>query len=694
MTEIPGLLVGIDIGGTFTDLIAYNPQTEQWRSAKVVTSTGDPGEAVFAGLEQLLEPAERARVALACHATTLAINAIIERRGARSALLTTRGFTDLLAMGSGQRYDVYELFPAYPEPLIPSELRFPITERASSSGGSLVDLDADDVRKAVEGLKAGGAESVAICFLHSYVNTDHEEQAAAIVSELAADLPISLSSAVIPEVREFPRLSTTVANAYIRPVVGRYLTALAERLREKGYTCQFLTMLSSGGMASPEIASRFPVRILESGPAGGAVLAEVTARTLPVKDLLLFDMGGTTAKISIVIDGSALRTAEFEVARVHRFKAGSGLPIRTPVLDLLEIGAGGGSIARLDERGLLAVGPQSAGADPGPACYGRGGSVATVTDADLVLGYLDPNRFLGGRLVLDLDASRRALEFLGAPLGLGIEEAAWFVHSTVNASMAGAARVHLTERGLDPTAMWLMAIGGAGPVHAERVGREVGVESVVVPLDPGVGSAVGLVMAPVAFDVSRSTPSALDALEWPLIQKVLADLDTEARDQVVAAAAADAEIIVTRSVDMHLEGQSHELNVPIPLVNEGDYLTAIMRAFSATYLKSFGRPPLQRPLHVVTWRVRAWAPSRGSLVSRLPPSLHPGASVTPAGSRAAYFAEEGGFVTTPVYRRGSLAVGRRFRGPVIIEEEASSIICGPKSRVEVLEDGSIRMQLR
>ncbi|MCU1490351.1 MAG: 5-oxoprolinase (ATP-hydrolyzing) [Acidimicrobiaceae bacterium] len=688
-----GLLVGVDIGGTFTDLIAYDTRTGAWRTRKVATSPEDPGKAVLDGLSELIGADEVGEVVLICHATTLGINAIIERRGARTALLTTEGFTDLLAMGSGQRYDVYELFPSYPEPLVPAELRLAVAERTGPSGEQLRSPDSDAVRATLERLVAAGAESLAICFLHAYVDSRHEEQVERLAAEVAPDLAVSTSSSVICEIREYPRLSTTVANAYIRPVVGRYLTALAERLSAEGYGCQLLTMLSAGGMATPSTASRFPVRILESGPAGGAVLAEAATRTLPVDDLLLFDMGGTTAKMSLVLKGAALRAPEFEVARVHRFKAGSGIPIRTPVLDLLEIGAGGGSIAHLDARGLLSVGPESSGADPGPACYGRGGTEPTVTDADLVLGYLAPDRFLGGRLRLDLDAARRVIGRLGEPLGLGVEETAWFIHSTVNAAMAGAARVHLTERGMDPSRLWLMAIGGAGPVHAERVGREVGVEAVVVPLDPGVGSAVGLVMAPRSFDTSRSAPAPLASLTWPAVQKVLADLEAEARAQVVAAGAAEEQITVERAVDVHLEGQAHELDVPIGPVDDEEGLAAVAGAFARRYLAAFGRPPLDRPLHVVTWRLRASAPSAGDVVRGRSASSARRELPAPDAIRPVYFPEASGYLDTPVRRRDALLPGDGFAGPAIVEETASSTVAGPRSRVEVLEDHSLKVTL-
>ncbi|MDA8398972.1 MAG: hydantoinase/oxoprolinase family protein [Actinomycetota bacterium] len=692
MTTDPKIYIGVDIGGTFTDAVAYDEASDVWRVAKVATSRESPEDGVLAAINQVVDPNDRHRTRLVAHATTLGINAIIERRGAATGLLVTEGFTDLLFMGSGQRYDVYELFPSYPQPLVPPDRVRPLAERLAPSGEVLLPLRRDEVCRAVDALVESGVESIAVCLLHAYANPEHELAVEELVKKRVPEIPVSISSSVSPEIREYPRLCTTVVNAYIRPLVGRYLSKLSERIAADGHRGQLITMLSDAGMVAPEAAAQHPVRILESGPAAGSILAEATSRGLRISDLLLFDMGGTTAKISTVLAGATRRTAEFEVARVHRFKAGSGIPLRTPVVDLMEIGAGGGSIARLDERGLIAVGPESSGADPGPACYARGGTHATVTDADLVLGYLSADRFLGGKMPLDLEAARSALARLGEPLELDAEGTARFVHSTVNASMAGAARVYLAERGIDAANLSMMAIGGAGPVHAEDVGREVGVERIVVPVDPGTGSAVGLVVAPLAFEVSRSAPSPVGLLSWEEVESILQDLRTLAREQLVRAGAAEMDVTEVVSVDMHLEGQSHEVAVILSDLDHGDPAEVLREAFMGSYLATFGRVPLERPLHLKTWRLRASAPAPGPAMRiAAPPPGSAGAS--PAAHRSVYFTTAGDFVLTPIFRRDRLRPGDELEGPAVVEEEMSATVAGPACRVRVLEDHSLLLEL-
>ena len=694
MTTDSRIYVGVDIGGTFTDVVAYDEASGEWRVGKVATSPEYPEDGVIAAIDQVVDRADRLRTRLIAHATTLGINAITERRGARTGLLVTRGFSDLLRMGSGQRYDVYELFPSYPKPLVPAALTYELDERLAPSGEVMVPLVAEDARRTIGELLAMDVESIAVCLLHSYANAEHELLVEELVKEQASGVPVSISSSVSPEIREYSRLCTTVANAYIRQVVGRYLAVLSERLQAEGYRMsQLVTMLSDGGMAAPEAAAEHPVRILESGPAAGSVFAEMTAKDLSMPNLLLFDMGGTTAKISSVLDGSTRRTVELEVARVHRFKAGSGIPLRTPVVDLLEVGAGGGSIARVDDRGLIAVGPESSGAEPGPACYAKGGLAATVTDADLVLGYLNADRFLGGRMSLDLAAARNALANLGEPLGLDVEGTARFVRSTVNASMAGAARVYLAERGLEPGTLSMMAIGGAGPVHAEEVGREVGVVRILVPLDPGTGSAMGLILASLAFEVSRSAPSPIASLTWATVESMLRDLGKAAREQLVRAGATEADISETASVDMHLEGQSHEVAVTLKDVGQGEVSAALREAFIGSYLATFGRRPLDRPLHVKTWRFRANAPAPGPGLRRVARRREAHDAASPIARRPVYFAAAGEFVVTPVFDRDDLRPGDELPGPVVIEESLSTTVASPGCRVRVLGDCSLQLDL-
>ena len=484
-----------------------------------------------------------------------------------------------------------------------------------------------------------------------------------------------------------------MANAYIRPLIGRYLSVLQRLLRAEGYHGHLVTMLSDAGMVAPEAASRNPVRILESGPAAGSVLAEAAARNLSISNLVLFDMGGTTAKISTVLDGVTRRSVEFEVARVHRFKAGSGIPLRTPVVDLIEIGAGGGSVARIDDRGLIAVGPESSGAEPGPACYGQGGTQATVTDADVILGYVDPARFLGGEMHLDVEAAMDALARLGQPLQLDAEDTAKFVHSAVNASMAGAARVYLAERGLEAATLSMLAIGGAGPVHAVDLAREIGVAKVVVPRDPSTGSAIGLVTAPLAFEVSRSAPWPASSLTWQLIGSVLQDLREQAREELMRAGAEATDVVEIVAADMHLEGQSHEIAVLIEHLDSGGHLTCCMKlSAEATSLHLGAR----------RWTGRFTSRHGGS--GRLPgPGAEPQRHSRILSDRDSAFPGE---VPAGVLQRGRplcadadsgprrLRAGDEFVGPIVIEERLSSTVAGPRCRVKVLDDLSLLIEIK
>jgi 5-oxoprolinase (ATP-hydrolysing) len=685
------LAIGIDIGGTFTDVVVYDARDYNWRTAKVPTAPLDPVGSVIRGLEQLVPASDVALVGLICHATTLGVNAIIERRGAATGLIVTEGFEDLIQMGTGQRYDIYELFPMYPEPMVAGTSRYPIRQRTGPGGESLTTLDINEVERATKSLVAGGVQAVAVCFLHSYAYPDDERSAADVIRRVAPSMRVSLSSEVVPELREYPRLMTTVANAYIQPIVSAYLERLGVELASRGYICGLLTMLSGGGMSSVSTASDFPVRLLESGPAAGAIMAEHFSISSGHADLLVFDMGGTTAKASIVRSGQALRTGQFEVARVHRFKPGSGIPIKAPALDLLEIGAGGGSIARPDRLGLLAVGPDSAAADPGPCCYGRGGVEPTVTDADLVLGYLDPEYFLGGRMPLDLPAARTAMSQLGTHFAMDETQAAWFVHSTVNDNMAGAARVHLAERGVDPSQLTMFALGGAAPVHAEAVARAVGVTKVLIPPAPGVGSAAGLLLAPLAFDLSRSVPRRLDDLRWEELAEIYDDLERRAIDFVVGAGAEPDAVTITRSVDMQVEGQVHEIEVPFPGRIDDGTRERIAAAFDESYRSRFRHPPLARPLRVVTWRVRATAGIAPEVGPRDTP-LESTRDHAPR-DRAVYFEEANAFVSTRVLHRSVLRGGQIESGPLVIEEEASTTIVSPSAQLTVLDDLSLLLEL-
>ncbi len=493
--------IGIDIGGTFTDLLLVDPASGQTVAGKTLTTPDDPSRAVRTGLEQLLRDAGRSpeEVVQIVHGTTLVTNALIERKGATTALLTTRGFRDAVEIGREHRYDLYDLFLDLPKPLVPRYLRLEVTERVLSDGSIMIPLDRSEVEELGRALARQGIEAVAVCFLHSYLNPAHEREAGAILADVAPSLIVSLSSDVVPEIREYERASTTIANVYVRPVVARYLQRIQTGLQELGSSAPLLIMLSSGGICTVDTAARYPIRLVESGPAAGALAAAHIGTLTGRRSLLSFDMGGTTAKCCLIDNGQPSVTTEFEVSRVYRFKKGSGLPIRVPTIELIEIGAGGGSIARIDSLGLLKVGPDSAGADPGPACYGLGGGQPTVTDADLLLGYLDPEFFLGGRMRLDVAAARAAIGNLGQRLGLDEIATAWGIHQVVNEQMASAARIHAIEQGKDPRSYAIFAFGGAGPVHAYRVAEILHSPEIVIPLGAGVASTIGFLVAPLAF---------------------------------------------------------------------------------------------------------------------------------------------------------------------------------------------------
>src|SRR5213596_3060615 len=505
--------LGVDIGGTFTDLVLIDEATGRTRVGKVLTNPKDVAHDVEEGIHALLDEAgvRPDEVRAVVHGTTLATNALIERKGARTALLTTEGFRDALEIGREGRYDMYDLFIDPPPPLVPRHLRREVPERLLADGS---------IARALDELAKDGVEALAICLLHAYVNPAHESRLAALAREAIPEVFVACSSEVVPEIREYDRTSTTCANAYVAPLMARYLEDLERRLTGLGIPGQLYIMQSSGGIALPPFARRLPVRLVESGPAAGALAAAQAARERREPRLLSFDMGGTTAKACVIDDGVPLVGREFEVARADRFKKGSGLPIRVPVIELIEIGAGGGSIARVDRMGLLKVGPDSAGADPGPACYTLGGRHPTVTDADLLLGYLDAEFFLGGRMRLDREAARRSVEeHVARPLGLDVTGAAWGIHRLVNENMAAAARIHGIERGRDLRQYPLFAFGGAGPVHCWQVAKILKVPRILIPFGAGAMSAYGLLAAPLAFDFVRTGQERLDRADWPAIDR-------------------------------------------------------------------------------------------------------------------------------------------------------------------------------
>ncbi|MBI4529470.1 MAG: hydantoinase/oxoprolinase family protein [Deltaproteobacteria bacterium] len=681
--------VGVDIGGTFTDLLLVG-EDGKTLIGKTLTTPVDPSLAVETALRQaeIGTLGRGGRRGTLVHGTTLVTNALIERKGAPTALFTTAGFRDALEIGREHRYELYDLNLEMPKPLVPRYLRFDIPERTAADGSVLQPLDESFVRRVTSELRDKGIRAIGICFLNSFRNPAHERRASEIIGEVAPFIRVSLSSDVVAEIREFQRTSTTVANVYVQERVAGYLTELQQRLDRLGFAGSFFVMLSSGGIATAETASRFPVRLLESGPAAGALAAARMGAEAGFPNLLSFDMGGTTAKLCAVENGRPLKAHEFEVDRVYRFRRGSGLPIKIQVIDMIELGAGGGSIARVSALGLPKVGPESAGADPGPACYGLGGEEPTVTDADLILGYLDPNYFLGGKMKLNVEAARRAISRLSERVNMTAEQFAWGIHQIVNENMANAARAHLGERGKDPRRMPLFAFGGAGPVHGYRVAEILGLPAFISPLGAGVGSTFGLLGAPLAFDFVRSAYTRLDSLDCIFINRLLDEMATEGRAVLVNSGLSASEIAYHRSAEMRYVGQGHEVSVSLPDEPlSPEHLPQIAAAFEKSYQSLYGRKGPDVPLEVINWRVVASGPLPDTDF-RVPRDRSAGAQAR-KGTRPAYFPECGGYTETPVYDRYALASGTSFSGPAIVEEYESTVVLGARGRARVDQQNNL-----
>lgn len=689
--QAPGVRVGVDIGGTFTDLLVFDPAAGRFHIGKTLTTPDEPSRAVVEGLSGLLRDVGLAPEAVRgiVHGTTLVTNAIIERKGVPTALITTQGFRDAVEIGKEHRYDLYDIFLEMPKPLVPRRWRLEVEERVLSDGTVQTPVRPDQVRELAEHLTENGIEAVAVALMHAYRNPEHERQIEALLNEYAPDLTVSTSSDVVPEIREYERTSTTVANVYVRPVVARYLANLERSLTALGFEGSLFVMLSSGGVCTVETARKYPIRLLESGPAAGALAASEYGRLTRMPNLLSFDMGGTTAKACIIDDGEPLTANEFEVSRVYRFKKGSGLPIKVSVIEMIEIGAGGGSIARVDTLGLLKVGPDSASSVPGPACYGQGGTAPTVTDADLVLGYLDPDYFLGGRMALDLEAAKAAIERdVAEPLGLDVLTAAWGIHQVVNENMANAARIHAIERGKDPRQYPVFGFGGAGPVHAFRVAKILQAPKLIVPLGAGVTSAVGFLAAPLAFDFVRSYYGRIDspAFDWEHVNGLFTEMEREGRDILAAAGVVQEEMRVVRSADLRYVGQGHEVRVPVADGELGmETAQPLQESFEQVYRQLYERTAPGNPVEAISWRVVVTAPRPELPLEHLATGadLVSDAAQAVKGERAIYLPEASGMVPVPVYDRYKLGPFATFPGPAVVEERESTVIVGPDATVEV-----------
>jgi N-methylhydantoinase A/oxoprolinase/acetone carboxylase beta subunit len=692
---MPRIVIGVDIGGTFTDVVLIEDGTGRAFSAKVLTTPDHPATAVLDGVNATLAQAgaRHSDARTIVHGTTLATNAIIERRGARTALLTTAGFRDALETARELRYDLYDLFIEFPEPLVPRRHRIGVRERTRHDGEVLAPVDRSAVAGAADALARDGVEAIAVCFLHAYADPRNEQAAADVIRATSPGIAVSLSSDVLPEIGEYGRVSTTVANAYVQPLVARYLTELVEALRAHDSRAAFFVMSSSGGSLSLDVARALPVRLVESGPAAGVSVATHYAGRMGRPDVLAFDMGGTTAKISLITGGRPTRATELEVARVKRFQKGSGLLLRAPAVDLIEIGAGGGSIARVDALGLLAVGPESAGADPGPAAYARGGTLPTVTDADLLLGYLDPGHFLGGAMRLDRERAAAAVTAaVATPLGVDVVRAARSVHEVVNDNMANAAAVYAAEQGIDLRDYTLLAFGGAAPAHAADVARRLGIADVRVPFAAGVLSALGCLASAVSFDFSFGYMRELRQVDWKTVNERFDALETEGR-QLLAKAGIDDAATVVRSADMRYFGQRYEVNVGLPGGTlDAGLLESIEEAFYEAYRQHYGREIREVPVETVNWRLTVSGP---------PPALDltwasepaGGAEVRPRAHRPVYFVGRAAAVDCPVLDRYGLVPGASFDGPAIVEDRESTTVVPPGAHVVVDELRTLAIRL-
>lgn len=671
--------IGVDIGGTFTDVVLWREGAPAMRREKLLTTPDDPSRAVVEGIKRALEHqgVSAADLGTVVHGTTLVANALIERRGVTTGLITTRGFRDVLGLGREWRYDLYDLTIALPAPLVPRALCHEVTERLFANGSIATPLDESDVVAAARDMRAAGVEAVAIAFLHSYANPAHERRAGEILARELPDVEVSLSCDVSPELGEYERSSTVVANAYVLPIFAHYVERLAIALKGLGFRRDLLLVLSDGRCIRAETARRYPIRLVQSGPAAGAEAARMFGELAGEIEVLCFDMGGTTAKACLISSGEPERTARFEVARETRFAEGSGLPLQIPAIDMIEIGAGGGSIAEIDARGLIQVGPRSAGADPGPACYGLGNLRPTVTDCDLVLGYLDAGSFLGGTMPLDRIAAQTAIEaHLAKPLGISMIEAAWGVHETVTANMAQAATIHTIERGLDVSRFAMLPIGGAGPVHACSMAAKMNIGRLVCPVGAGVASAIGMLAAPVSFEVGRAAPCRLDALDVAAVRNLLDEQRIEAEALVAATGVERHDIRCQVRAMMRYVGQGYEIEVafdPERLAAGGT--EKLEAAFTAAYQARYGRSE-SAPPEILSWRVVASGPRPALAVALAIGGESRAGAPLPVGRRQVFFGD--GFVDTPVYRRVELLPGQALDGPAVVEEDESTLIVPPQ----------------
>lgn len=697
MSAPPRYRFAFDIGGTFTDLVLAGTDGSV-RTAKVLSDQDDVIAPIRAGLEDILgrdgiKPAQVS--AVIAGATTAVTNLVIERKGARTGLIATAGFRDVIEIARELRYDLYDLAAPGPDPIVPRTLRRELHERVDHTGSVLESPSDEEIAAVVRGLERDGVQAIAVSLLHSFANPTHEQRVRAIAQRIAPAICVSLSSEVLGEIREYERTVATVLNAYVMPMVGPYLGRIEAGLRAIGIDAVLRIMQSNGGVISREFGERMPIRMLESGPAAGALGAAFAARAAGTPNIVAFDMGGTTAKACLIVDGRPSVTTDFEAARLQRFKKGSGLPVRLPTVDLIEIGAGGGSIAHIDATGLLKVGPRSAGSKPGPACYGLGGTEPTVTDAALALGYLDPQGVLSGAVRLHPDLAEQAIaRRVGSPLGLSVVDAAYGIYRIVCEHMAAAAKIHAVENGKDIRRSTLLAFGGAGPIHAREVARRTGCHEILVPANAGVFSAVGLLVAPLKVDMVRTRYTRLAEIDWTGIEALLVDMEEALRRELATAGVERHAMQVRRSADMRYVGQGFEVETELPASFVTPCTAQVEANFRAAYSAKFGRPLEGQQLEIINWRVEGFAPPPAANMTGEsgPRSVHaesPGATRV----RRAFFPEAGGFVTTPVLRESELQRGQWLKGPALIEQPGSTIVVGPGERFVRRDSGAIHIVL-
>ncbi len=679
--------LGADIGGTFTDVVLEKDGVVF--STKVLTTYTAPENAIIDGMHQVCEKAGVTpdQIGQIIHGTTLATNALIERRGAKTALITTQGFRDVIEMRTESRFEQYDLNLTLPEPLLARQFRFTVTERVNAKGEVMIPLDRTEVEAVADQIAIAGFDSVAVGLIHSYLNPAHEQMIRDVLAERLPDVAVSISSEVSPQMREYERFNTVVANAYIKPLMASYLGRLEQRLKAEGVTCRVFLMHSGGGIISIQNAADFPVRLVESGPAGGAVFAAHIAARYGIDKVLSFDMGGTTAKICLIKNQTPKTSRVFEVARTYRFKKGSGMPITIPVIDMVEIGAGGGSLAHVDSMNQIRVGPESAGSEPGPACYGRGGDRPAVTDADLVLGKLDADNFAGGSIKLHAGHSKAALAaHVGEALDMDAVEAAFGVAEVVDENMANAARVHAVENGEDLSEYTMIAFGGAAPLHAGRLCEKLGVARLIVPPGAGVGSAIGFLRAPYSFEANRSVYMKLSDFDPQVIRDLLTDLQTEATG-FVRTCDATSDILSEFKVYMRYAGQGWEIPIELTLDQAMTPDAAIFTArFEEDYAKLFGRTVVGMDIEITVWSVNAT--TSAETVTRIAATTGDG-TATSQGQRSVFDAASGQYLDADVIDRATMQTGQRAQGPAAVSEDETTIII-PASRYAICQpDGCI-----